>query len=232
MKLKYGVKNNITGVYLITNKLNGKRYVGASNNVSGRMSQHMRKKVAEKYEHLEFYKDVLKYGYQGFEFKLLEECTKEDKLNKEKYWYDKLKPEYNTVRPNDDMLNHPIVKKRSIEKSQDKEHVEYRKKLYNSKKYIEHFRTCRVDKMKPIDMYKNDVKIKTFISIRSTARWLDDNTSFKSKNKASKVKAVCDGERNNAFGFKFKYSTESVETILKKSKDSIDTNSEAVNRIG
>ena len=44
-----------------------------------------------------------------------------------------------------------------------------------------------------------------FISFQGGARWLSENTEFTGKNKASKIKAVCDGERQTAFGYKWEY---------------------------
>ena len=44
-----------------------------------------------------------------------------------------------------------------------------------------------------------------FISFQEGARWLSENTEFTGKNKASKIKAVCDGERQTAFGYKWEY---------------------------
>lgn len=227
--MKYGIKRNVCGVYLIENKINGKKYVGASNDVSSRISQHMSGRIAKKYNHLDFYKDVLKLGYEGFEYTLLEECTEDEKLEREQFWYDKINPEYNLVRPTDNMFKNDLVRQRSIAASQTKEHIEQRKKLYNTPKYKKFFRTNRTDVMRPVIMIDKNGNEKTFISIRGAARWLDDNTNYTSKNKASKVKAVCDGERKSAYGYKFKYSIESVETILKRSRESIDTISEAVN---
>lgn len=225
---KYNCKPGIRGVYKITNKVNGKSYIGASANAANRMGQHMRIKVAERYKHLEFYEDILNYGHQGFSFELLEECTKEEMLEKEQYHYDHNNHEYNLVRPCEVMFQHPEVRARGIAKSQDMDHRQWRKKLYNTAEYQTYFKYCRSD-LKPVSMFKNDSHVMDFVSLRSAARWLNENTNFKGKNKTSKVKAVCDGERPSAYGYIFKYSDKSVETILERSTLSIDTIREAVN---
>ena len=59
-------------------------------------------------------------------------------------------------------------------------------------------------KNKPIKMY-NDKFCLIFDSMMACSKWLNDNTKYTSKNKVSKIKAVCDGERKSAFGFKYSY---------------------------
>ena len=213
---------------MIECKINGKRYVGASNDVGSRISQHFSLRTCNLYPSNPLYQDIKKYGRVEFDTKLLEQTTEETKLEREQYWYDKLNPEYNFVRPTECMLTHPKVRAKTIKASKNPELAEMRKKLYNTEKYQKFFKTCH-PKIKPVEMYKDDELIKIFVSVRSCARWLDENTKFKSKNKASKVIEVCKGGRKKAFGYTFKYSTESVETILGGSRPSIDTMAEEVN---
>lgn len=226
--MKLNIKTNTVGVYLITNVLNGKKYVGASNDVRARIHQHFTPSCYERYQNNQFYIDIKHLGKKWFKCELLEETNKDNKLEKEQYWYDLFKPEYNFVRPTENMFLNKKIIERASKNSNTPELVERRKKLYNTDEYLNIFRNCNPN-MRPVDMYKDDELILSFKSIRSTARWLDKNTNYKSKNKASKVKSVCDNERKTAFGYTFKYSTKSVETIPKGSRKVIDTLSEAVN---
>lgn len=41
------------------------------------------------------HKALLKYGYSGFKLEIIEYCNKDDLLNREQYYQDLLKPEYN-----------------------------------------------------------------------------------------------------------------------------------------
>lgn len=43
-------------------------------------------------------KALLKYGYSGFSFAILEYCDKNDIINREQYYIDILNPEYNLCR--------------------------------------------------------------------------------------------------------------------------------------
>lgn len=44
------------------------------------------------------HKALLKYGYSGFKLEILEYCSKADLLNREQYYLDLLKPEYNIYK--------------------------------------------------------------------------------------------------------------------------------------
>lgn len=212
-KLKYGVPFGVSGVYSVTCKTTGKTYVGASVLVSSRLSTHFGRD-ARKYTHREFYQDITKYGLEGFECKLLEECPKENLLEREQFWYDKLKPEYNNIRPVEEPFLDDYVREQSRLKSQTPEKIAERKALFNSPEYVELFRNMHTEKMKPVTMTDLEGNyIDNFISMQAASRWLDENTVYTGKNKTSKIKEVADGERRMAYGFKFYYTNKSVETI-------------------
>lgn len=223
--MKYGIKQGVTGVYMIQNRVNGKRYIGSSVNISGRLSNHMNRD-SRKYDS-EFYRDVIERGYTGFNFTVLEQCDREILVEREQFYYDELKPEYNQYRPEKCMFVHKGISKKANENSNTLEKVQQRKELYNTKEYSDLFRTMHTGRMRPVRIVEVNMN---FISIRDCARWLNKNTDFKAKNKASKVKTVCDGERKRAFGFTYEYINESVETISKESTTVIDTQLEAVTR--
>ncbi len=87
----------LTGIYMITNRLNGKCYIGQSVNVFQRWSSHYDAST-KVWDQLHLYNSIRKYGISNFNFTLLEQCEKAQ-LNKcEQMWIDKLKPEYNTIK--------------------------------------------------------------------------------------------------------------------------------------
>ncbi|WP_165571661.1 hypothetical protein, partial [Cytobacillus praedii] len=98
------------------------------------------------------------------------------------------------------------VQEKATKNSNTPELVEKRKKLFNSPQYQELFRTMHTSKMKPVDMIENNEIIKSFISMQEASRYITDNSNYKGKNKTSKIKAVCDGERKSAYGFEWRYS--------------------------
>lgn len=83
------------GIYKITKKENGKAYIGQSNNIERRFSQH-----CYKGEQARIPLDVAikKYGKDAFTFEILEECTPEQLNERESYWikyYDTVNNGYN-----------------------------------------------------------------------------------------------------------------------------------------
>lgn len=81
------------GIYLITNKVNGKKYVGQSVNIERRYSEHLRSGQPEKYSwkserdvNTPIHLAMQKYGIQNFSLSILEECKKEELDEKERYW--------------------------------------------------------------------------------------------------------------------------------------------------
>lgn len=201
----YGIKDKTIGVYKITCKINGHFYIGASVSVGARISSHMGRD-SKKYTDHPFYEDVRKYGREAFEFELLEECSKDVLLEREQFYYDLLKPYYNKVRPAENNFQHKEIFEKAKKNSNTEELVQIRKEKFNSPEYKEMFRKLHKGIMKPIimtDLEGN--KIAEFESLQECSRWLDSNTDFKGKNKTSKIKAVADGERKTAFGYKFHY---------------------------
>lgn len=58
------------GIYKITNKINGKCYIGQSIDIERRWREHKRARDENKI----LYKDIKRYGIKNFEFKILQEC--------------------------------------------------------------------------------------------------------------------------------------------------------------
>ena len=77
---------NMTGIYKITNKINGKAYIGQSYDIFARWKQHRNTTTTQSNGLL--YKAFEKYGIENFEFTILEELEYvQDLLNeREKYW--------------------------------------------------------------------------------------------------------------------------------------------------
>jgi len=84
------------GVYLWTNKINGKRYVGSSINLSSRFLHYFSKSYLSSINTI-IYKALLKYGHENFSFSILEYCDLADVIDREQFYLDTLKPEYNIL---------------------------------------------------------------------------------------------------------------------------------------
>ena len=78
------------GIYKITNKINGKSYIGQSNNIQRRFSEH-RTKGKESRILVDI--AIQKYGMDNFLFEIIEECPIDQLNERESYWI----AQFNTV---------------------------------------------------------------------------------------------------------------------------------------
>lgn len=84
------------GIYVIINKVNGKKYVGSSKNVRKRRNRHFSELRRNTHKNRKLQNSFNKYGEDNFEFKLLEEVTdKNELIIREQFFIDKLKPKLN-----------------------------------------------------------------------------------------------------------------------------------------
>lgn len=199
----WGFDKAYTGVYIIICKINKKRYVGSSKQIHGRLHQHFNREP-NLYPHKPLYEDINKYGKDNFEWDLLEECDEKDLLTREQYWYDKLQPEYNLVRPGSSWQK--SEKAMELHPDYKKEIGEHLKEKYSTQEYKTKFKEINRYKFVPVDMFDLDGNyIMSFECVRDAHRWLDENTDFKAKNKSSKILENCKGKKKTCFGYIFKY---------------------------
>ena len=83
-----------SGVYMLTCRVNSKRYIGQSKNIKRRLSEHKRNKRCTSI----ISKAIAKYGWDAFDKTVLEFCPVEELDEKEIYYIAKLKPEYNLAK--------------------------------------------------------------------------------------------------------------------------------------
>lgn len=84
----------ISGIYKIVNKINGKYYIGSSDNIlgySGRWIEHINGLKSNRHENSYLQRSWNKYGMENFEFSILEEVPKESLLIIEQSYLDKAK---------------------------------------------------------------------------------------------------------------------------------------------
>lgn len=81
----------MVGIYKITNKINGKVYIGQSKYIERRWNRH-RSAAFNPNDHnynIHLYRAIRKYGLENFSFEVLEECKVEE-LNEKEVYYIKL----------------------------------------------------------------------------------------------------------------------------------------------
>lgn len=119
----------VRGIYKVTNKVNGKVYIGQSVDIGRRWRQHM---TAE--DDIYFHKAIQKYGVENFEWEVIEKCKKKDLDEREIYWieyYDSFNKGYNCTKGGDGVSggeDHPRWKGGPEHKK------EYKKQYYEANK--------------------------------------------------------------------------------------------------
>ena len=78
------------GIYKITNKINGKAYIGQSVCLERRFAEHKRRSEQQ------IDQAIQKYGIENFTFEVIEECNAEELNDREEYWT----LHYNSIVPN------------------------------------------------------------------------------------------------------------------------------------
>jgi group I intron endonuclease len=89
-----------SGIYKWTNKYTGKSYVGSAVDLTKRLSQYysqgyLKKELSKGSSAI--YRAILKYGCSNFSLSILEYCDKGEIIEREQYYIDHLKPEYNLL---------------------------------------------------------------------------------------------------------------------------------------
>lgn len=106
-------------VYKILNKINNKCYIGSANNFEHRKSSHLRLLRKNKHHSVKLQRAWNKYKEENFEFSIIEECT-ENKLVREQFYIDILKPFYNISKSSSAPMEGRKHSKKSIKKMSGK----------------------------------------------------------------------------------------------------------------
>lgn len=77
-----------TGIYKITNTLNGNLYIGLSKNLTQRMSEHKSRYLDKNRQSYEspLYRAFRKHGIENFLFEVIERCEEEKLVEREIFW--------------------------------------------------------------------------------------------------------------------------------------------------
>jgi len=87
-----------SGIYMWTNNINNKRYIGSSENLRIRFIQYFNINHLLSNTSMNICKALLKYGYFNFSLTILEYCSPDKCLIREKHYWDLFKPEYNIAQ--------------------------------------------------------------------------------------------------------------------------------------
>jgi group I intron endonuclease len=92
-------------IYLITNTINHKRYIGlTTKSLSTRWRGHKNSAACGSQTH--FHRAIRHHEEHAFSFEILEEVTPETMNEREQYWIDTLSPEYNSTHGGEGALGY------------------------------------------------------------------------------------------------------------------------------
>ena len=84
-----------SGIYMFINMISGKRYIGSSVDIYNRIHEHVHNLNNGISHNAHFQASWNKHGEDAFMFGVLEFCPEEVRFDREQYYIDTLKPEYN-----------------------------------------------------------------------------------------------------------------------------------------
>lgn len=126
-----------SGIYLITNQVNQKKYIGSAICLKDRFSAHKSALKYKRHENPRLQNSWNKHGKENFKFEVLVHCPKEYLIKMEQWFIDNLNPEYNICRIAGSNLgvraSEETKKKLSLIKLGIKQSDEWIKKRANSK---------------------------------------------------------------------------------------------------
>lgn len=94
----------LCGIYMITNEINGKKYIGQSVDIEKRWESHKYKSAIESRNYY-LYNAIKKYGIENFTFSIVELCDRTELNDKEIYYISK----YNTYVYNKDSCGYNMT---------------------------------------------------------------------------------------------------------------------------
>lgn len=198
-------------IYVITNDINNKQYVGKTNkNIEERFKEHIKDSKKEQYKKRPLYNAINKYGIEHFSIKQLEECNFAESSIKEIYWIGKLntyKNGYNATLGGD---SKNLYNYQEIADLYEKNNISIAK-LAKQIQCDEHtistaLKQCGV-KIKPASTFFSkkvaqlDKKTNNIINIYASCE--EAERSFEKR--GGHISQVCKGQRQSAYGYKWKY---------------------------
>ena len=205
-------------IYVITNDINGKQYIGKTNqSIEKRFQQHINDSKRNRCEKRPLYAAMNKYGIEHFSIKILEECSTDESADKEIYWINKMKTYssngYNATKGGDgkQYYNYEEIAEKYLELLSVKDTANFFHCTADTihkaciQEGVSILSSSQINKNKYgklVIMYNKDTEkpIKVFNSLKEAGLFLGDKTYAFHIGKAAR------GKRKTAYGYKWRYA--------------------------
>lgn len=208
---------NLCCVYKLTNTVTGKFYVGSTYNLKSRMKYH--RYSYKRNPNKELGRDIAEYGWDAFTVEVLEECTRENVRDRERYYIEVLHAVefgYNQTRAttykdwmqgyNAKMWKDPEYRARRSAQSSavQKKRLENPEYLKAKSEQLGRYTSTL---KKPVGMFtKSGELLHTFSGIREAERWLIAEGIVKSSSASQSISDCARGGRHKtAYGYVWKF---------------------------
>lgn len=210
-------------IYCITNKINGKKYVGKTHlPITSRFSQHIHDALFRPSMNRPLHKAILKYGRENFDIELLCTCSIEESDSKESYYINKLgtyRKGYNVTLGGEGKFSIDYKEVIAVYKSGnsttetsrivgcDKSSVLKILDMYNIKRHPRFSVTSGKSKAKAVLQYSLDNKfLRKFNSSEEAAKHIVQERGIKySKGVSSKIANCAKHKTLSAYEYKWEY---------------------------
>lgn len=201
-------------IYKITNKINGKVYIGKTlNSIQKRWKEHLIDSKKRKCEKRPLYSAINKYGEKNFEIEQIEECSHDILNERECYWieyYGSFKNGYNATIGGDgkvfldyDLIYKTYLKTKNIKQTS----ILCNCSVDSVSKILEIYGITKENRIKngykvlsnpvaKIDKYTNEI-IAVYESVSAAEKENPEANTH--------ISQVCKGKRKTAGGYKWKY---------------------------
>ena len=223
-------------IYKITNQINKLVYIGQTTyepyyrwqrHISDAYGPNIDRKYA-------IHKAIYEYGYQNFNFEVLEECNEKIINERERYWieyYDSYNNGYNLTRGGagklkidydlvvklyctnnfsiNELAKYLSTTRHTISKILSVRHIPHNEEaLYNRELLLTLAKKATAKLVYCLDK-ETEIPIKEFESQTDAAKWVIEQGYSKSNKAkstvASKISQVCNGKQKTAYGFKWSH---------------------------
>lgn len=210
-------------IYQITNRINGKIYIGKTiNSLEQRWKQHYYEMNSSRIKNRPLYNAMRKYGFENFSISVLEETSIEELSIKEREWIENKQSfidGYNATLGGDGVSF--INREKAISLYEELHSMNQVAEIMNissdSVSLILHENNVHTLSRgeatkkrfgKAVKMFKDEKFVDYFSSQHDVARYLIENnfTQSEIRGLGAKVGQVCKGKRKSLYGFTFQYA--------------------------